>query len=590
MSIATSARAGSGSLLLGTALSVLALGGCLGQIGGDGQGAGAGSGSGGEFPCIADEQSATVLARLSKQHYLASLRDLATRAVGADVADVVLDTIEGTLTVVPGDTHDDHSKLDQTVSQAHIDGYYYVAVAFARELTSTPERLSATMGACATDSDSANDAACLEDFIRGFGSRAHRHPLSQADVAFYRDEVFAPATGMEAAAVADVITVMVLSPRFLYLVENEGTPVDERQDLLALAPFELASRLSYHFWGAPPDDELYAAAENGSLATEEGYTAQVDRLIGDPRTRANFDLFFREWFLLDDLAPLHQSVGTPTYDAFLDGFVPGEELRERVIEEALDLTRYTTWTSGGTLDDLFLSNLSFAKTEDVASLYGGVPLWHEGDTPIALPEPGRSGILTRAAMLATGSSLSHPILRGREIRRRVLCDDLPPPPPDAMSDLPELDPAITERERMEAYTAGEACASCHTMMNPIGFVLDRYDGLGRHRETARIFDDAGGLLAELPIDTHATPRITASDGLEVSDGAALSQLVVASGKPHACFVRHYFRFTFARYEDDDVDGCTLDGLHTALRKGASVAEVMRGIALSPTFRRRQLSP
>src|SRR5688572_24891231 len=118
MPIATSARAGRldgapqrrRALFLAAAVSALTLGGCLGQIGGDGEGAGAGSGSGGEFPCIADEQSATVLPRLSKREYLASLRDLAARPLGTDGADLLLDTLEGTLTVVPDDNDDDHSK------------------------------------------------------------------------------------------------------------------------------------------------------------------------------------------------------------------------------------------------------------------------------------------------------------------------------------------------------------------------------------------------------------------------------------------------------------------------------------------------
>jgi hypothetical protein len=437
---------------------------------------------------------------------------------------------------------------------------------------------------------SPDDPACLDDFVKRFGRHAHRRPLSDAEVAFYRDEVFEPATGMDPAAVRDVVTVMLLSPWFLYQVENEGTAVGGRDDLLALSPHELASRLAFHLWGAPPDAQLMAAADSGALATEEGYTAEVDRLLADPRARATIDRFFSEWLDFDDLAPLHQLAGTPQYDAFLDGFAAAPELRDRVLEDSLDLIRHVTWETRGTLADLFLSNLSFAKTEDVAAIYGGVPLWQEGAAPPSLPAGERAGLLTRPAMLATGSQLTHSTLRGRDVRRRVLCDDLPAPPPNAMDNLPELDPGTSERERMQTLTGSGSCAACHSQMNPIGYTLEGYDGLGRLRSTETIYDDQGALLAEHALDTRAVPAITKGDASEVADGVELSERVVASGKPHACFARHYFRFTFAREENPEIDGCMLEEMRGALIDGASIADVLRNVVLSPTFRQKKLVP
>ncbi len=574
--------------LLALAASGL-LSACVGDIGDD-QSTGPGGPSHPEsFECVPGDPSPTVLPRLSRAQYLGALRDLAQRAVGGEQAELVMTALDTPLTLVPNDSDPDHARLDQAVSQAHVDGQYQVAIAFATQLTSDATRVEQLVGACATDADASNDASCLESFIRSFGARAHRRPVTDAELAFYRDEVFAPATGMDPLALRDVVTVMVLSPWFLYRVENEGVELPNREGVLVLAPHELAARLAFHFWDAPPDDALLAAAESGALETEEGYAAEIDRMLDDPRTRATFDRFFSEWFLLDDLAPLDQSLADPDYAAFVGADVPGPELRARVLEDSLDLLRYATWESDGDLGELFLSNLSFAKTDDVAALYGGVPLWTEGSAPQPLSDSRRAGILTRPAMLATGSTSAHPVLRGREIRRRVLCDDLAPPPPTAMNNLPDLDPLMGERARMEALTNDGSCAGCHAMLNPVGFNLLGFDGLGRSRDVETIFGADGSVLATVPIDTSAASNIDGDGNTEVSGAVELSERIVESGKPQACMSRHYFRFAFARGEDSELDGCLLESMRQRLEEGAPLREVLRDIAMSETFRTKKLA-
>jgi hypothetical protein len=347
--------------------------------------------------------------------------------------------------------------------------------------------------------------------------------------------------------------------------------------------------LAFHFLDAPPDDALIAAAESGALETEEGYAAEVDRLLDDPRTRATFDRFYSEWFLLDDLAPLHQSLNDPAYVAFVGVDVPGPELRARVLEDSLDLLRYTTWESEGDLGELFLSTRSFAKTDDVAALYGGGPLWIEGSEPPTLTDSRRAGILTRPAMLATGSISAHPVLRGREIRRRVLCDDLPPPPPDAMNSQSDLDPLMGERARMETLTGDGTCASCHALLNPVGFNLQAFDGLGRTRDVETIFGADGSVLGTIPVDTSASSDLGGENDAPISGAVELSERIVASGKPQACMSRHYFRFAFGREEDAEIDGCLLDGMRLRLEEGVPLREVLRDVAMSETFRTKKLA-
>lgn len=567
------------------------LAGCVGDIGDGGVPGEEPPLEPGDFACTPGDPSATVLPRLSRGQYVATLRALVAATAGPQEVEAVLAALTPTLTLLPQDNSLDHARLDQAVSQGHVDAQYHLAVALARELTATPARRDTVLGTCASDADSNNDEACLEELIRRFGYRAHRRPLAEDEVAFYRDEVFEPADGMDLAAVRDVIAAMLLSPNFLYRIENEGDPIDGREDLYALSPHELASRLAFHFWDGPPDDALYAAADSGALLTEDGYAAEVDRMLDDARTQLTLDRYYAEWLWIDDLAPLHQQLGQPDYDAFVGAEVPTPELRERLIEDLLDLTRHVTWQSDGSFAELFTSDLSFAKTPDVAAIYGGVPLWQEGSEPAPLPLGTRAGILTRPAMMATGSIQTHPVLRGREIRRRIVCQDLPAPPADAMNDLPELDPIMTERERMEAITEepGTPCIGCHSQMNPIGYTLEGYDGLGRLRTEEQLFDQDGTLLASLPLDTVATPRLEREDDSVAQDGVELSRLVAESNLARACFARHYFRFTFGRAEDDEVDGCELEQVRESLAEGKSLRQVFRDIAMSPTFRQKKLS-
>lgn len=578
-------------VLGGSALLVAMLAGCVGDIGDGGVPGEEPPLEPGDFACTPGDPSATVLPRLSRGQYVATLRALVAATAGPQEVEAVLAALTPTLTLLPQDNSLDHARLDQAVSQGHVDAQYHLAVALARELTATPARRDTVLGTCASDADSNNDEACLEELIRRFGYRAHRRPLAEDEVAFYRDEVFEPADGMDLAAVRDVIAAMLLSPNFLYRIENEGDPIDGREDLYALSPHELASRLAFHFWDGPPDDALYAAADSGALLTEDGYAAEVDRMLDDARTQLTLDRYYAEWLWIDDLAPLHQQLGQPDYDAFVGAEVPTPELRERLIEDLLDLTRHVTWQSDGSFAELFTSDLSFAKTPDVAAIYGGVPLWQEGSEPAPLPLGTRAGILTRPAMMATGSIQTHPVLRGREIRRRIVCQDLPAPPADAMNDLPELDPIMTERERMEAITEepGTPCIGCHSQMNPIGYTLEGYDGLGRLRTEEQLFDQDGTLLASLPLDTVATPRLEREDDTVAQNGVELSRLVAESNLARACFARHYFRFTFGRAEDDEVDGCELEQVRESLAEGKSLRQVFRDIAMSPTFRQKKLS-
>lgn len=581
-------------------LLCLALG-CTGTLeGGVGERPGKGGSGGGvaepfeptKFACDAQQTPTELpLRRLTRRQYVNSLTDVLGRSglSGADltaVQNVARDEVgpfpEDRLVGVPGEKHGGFSRLDQALQQGHVDISYNVANALGRELTSSVNRRRALVGACATDTNTANDAQCLRDFIGRFGRLVHRRPLTMEDVTFYAS--VAGTTPVDAAVLADVVGLMLTSPHFLYHVE-EGDPAAAGPT--ALDGFALASRLSFHFWQTMPDDALLAAAADGSLLTEAGYRAQVDRLFADARTDGAIDDFFGQWWRLDELPPLNTRVGTAVFDAFVDRDVPTatlhEEMNAEVLEHARDVTR-----RAAPVQELLTSRRFFARTDALARLYGQ-PRWDGAGTPPSFIQPERHGLLTRAAFLATGSANTRPVMKGYRVRNGLLCTQLPPPPPGAGATPLPLAPDLTTREVVERITeqSGTTCQGCHRgLLNPLGFVTENFDAMGRVRTSQRLFSETGSVLLDKPVTTVAPPNVAGH--FEDIDDAAELQALMLEGEFQTCFARQYFRYTFQRMEDDVKDACLLESLQQDALAGKPVADVLKAVALAPGFKRRDV--
>ena len=481
----------------------------------------------------------------------------------------------------PGQKHGGYTQLDQTVQQAHVDASYEVAVALGRELTSSPARRTALLGACATDGDAGNDDSCLRAFVASFGQRVLRRPLTGTDQTLYRDA--AGAAPVDPAAVADVIALLLTAPEALYHVE---IPREETQGPALLDAYSLASRLSFHFWQAPPDAQLLAAASSGALLTPEGYAAEVERLFADPRTNVAVHDFFSQWLRLDELQPMDTRVGTPVFDAFAGEHMPDSDLHRHMQDEIRDLVTWVART-GGTVGDVLTSRKSFARTDDLAALYGQ-PVWDGTSPPQDFEEPARFGLLTRAAMLASPSGNTRPIMKGFHVRTALLCESVPAPPDNAMAMPIELSPDATTREVVEQITeqTGSSCSGCHsTLLNPLGFVTENFDALGRFRTHQRLFDADGTHRGERPVDTRTQFRF--GDRTRAVSGAEdVTRLIAQSGEFESCFAVQYFRFAFGRMEDSLKDGCALATLEGQAQEGRPLAEVLKAVALQPAFHRR----
>jgi hypothetical protein len=487
---------------------------------------------------------------------------------------------------VPEDVHGSYRRLDQALEQAHVDGFYRASAALAAGLT-RPEHLPIVIGSCAGNGATASDEKCVVEFIQRFGARALRRPLDAQELSFYRS-VYGPDPKPSAAAFADVIQVMLNSAQFLYFVEQGGEAVAGRPGVYTLTAHELASRLSYHFWQTLPDAELWETAEDGSLLAESAYERQVERLWRDPRTLRTMVEFFSDWLKVENLPALHERNRDPVYAAFAGEDLPSPELRQHLIDEMLDMLAHYTWTEPGGVKELFQSELSFAKTADVAAIYG-TSMWDGSSAPPRMPAGQRPGILTRAVFLATGSANTRPIMKGVFLRRHMLCDQIPPPPAGVNAMPPELRPGMTTRQVVEELTEqpDTQCNGCHgRLINPLGFALEGFDALGRFRTAQALFDRQGNLLESLAVDTRSVPRVTPSDERPSAGPADLVRLMLESGKLEACIARNYFRFTFGRWEDPVRDGCVLERLRSRLVESGRLADMLKEAALAPEFRQR----
>lgn len=528
------------------------------------------------------------LRRLSQKQYSNTIRDLVARlfeGTSSELTDareleaLLADVPEDERLKLPQELHGTYRRLDQRVQQPHVDAWYAAGIDVGKWLTASA-RFSDVVGDC----DQLDDSECVDAFIGRLGRVAFRRPLASGEVEFYRG-FYAPSTGIDPAGFADIIAAMLNAPDFLYVVEGRGEELPDRPGTFQLTAHELAARLSYHFWNTAPDAELSALADSGALLDPDNYRAEVARLFEDQRTSAAVTDFYDEWLKLDDLSELDRNNGSALFQAFSGENLPSGELRQAMRDEVFGMLRHYTFTQPGGVFELLTSPYSFATSSELADLYGA-EAWDGLGTPPSLGNQ-RPGLLTRAAFLATGTANTRPIMRGLFIRTTLLCDSIAPPPAEAGATPPELSPDLTTREVVEQLTAPDACYGCHqTFINPLGFALEGFDGLGRVRSEQRLFDDAGDEIGQKPIDTTSVPQVVLGDDTPSTGPADLMRLIAESGKVEACLARQYFRFTFGRWEQVASDGCTLEQMRQAITSEAGLSGLLRDVALSDAFQTR----
>jgi mono/diheme cytochrome c family protein len=337
---------------------------------------------------------------------------------------------------------------DQATTDAALEVAGYVAVRLL-ELAGTP--------------DSAPDRVQrLRDFCRRLAETAFRRPLTDEQKRFFVERQFERARDPETAVKRAVLLVL-KSPRFLY------EEVDGGRD-----GYDVASRLSFGLWDSLPDQELLQAAARGQLATREQVSRQAERMLGDLRARSKVRDFFFQWLKVDPAPDLAKD--PRQYPGFDQSVV--SDLRtslELFVED-------TVWGGASDFRQLLLSDSLFLNGR-LARFYG-VNLPSDASFQKVSGVPGeRAGILTHPYLLATFAytGSSSPIHRGVFLTRNVLGVSLRPPP-EAFTPLPAgQHPELTTRERVALQTRPQSCQTCHGVINPLGFTLEKFDAIGRYR-------------------------------------------------------------------------------------------------------------
>lgn len=390
--------------------------------------------------------------------------------------------------------------------------------------------LARATGGC--DVASAGEQACLDRVVDVIAPRAFRRPLTADERAALRSFITATrATESFADTVRLTLQVLLQSPQFLYRLEPGDLGADGSK-LVPLQGAELAARLSFFLWGSSPDDALLAAAADGSLLQPAVYRAQVERLLADPRARRVARHFHRMWLRTETLESITKDAATyPTYTP---------ELRDSWLASVDAWVDQSFWVDG-TLGAMLKKPQLFADARLAGVL--GIPAGGGGTgglTRHELDGQRYAGLLTQPAVIAALSltNQSSPVKRGVFVRERLLCQTLAPPPANVAIEPPDPAPGLSTRERFAVHTEAATCAICHVRIDPVGFGLERFDGLGRYREldNGRPVDDSGELryLRDASIEGPFVGAVELSkrlaDSVEVSDCVATQWLKYALGR------------------------------------------------------------
>jgi Protein of unknown function (DUF1592)/Protein of unknown function (DUF1588)/Protein of unknown function (DUF1595)/Protein of unknown function (DUF1585) len=561
------------ALLLGGLVAA----GCVGGIGGDEKGT---------QPTLTPETepSVTPLMKLSTRQYQNTVIDLLAASGLSSIAPTVQPLIDS----VPADATDTFKGLDNRVASEHMNGFFNVAAAVGDAIETDPALLTAVAGDCASEATLSD--SCVEGFLDTFARRAFRRDLKVDERARYaelNDGVRPPAEAIRAMVIS-----LMLAPQFLNHVEIEGVLFAGESDVYQLTGYEVAAKLAYAFWQSMPDDELLDAARDGSLDSDEGYAAQVERVFTDPRTKDTLWSFWDEWLRLSRFPGFAHT--RPAFQTLAEGEnlgAPGSDHYADMVAEIRALTDLFTWDESGTVEQLLTTNLSVTESTDLAHLYGVEPYSGSGAHP-TFADGERAGLLQRAALLVNALEVTNPFHRGAFTRRFILCDALPQPDPaelpDGSLDPPPPDPTATTRERYEAKVKDNPlCEGCHGGFSDLGYVMESFDALGRFRTMELVIDEqTGEVLGELPVDDVAVARVELQDDTPVEGVADLNQRIVASRKVNACIAQQYFTYALRR-EPGDASG---DEALTAdlAEADLALAEIFKNLALHPSFRARKV--
>ncbi len=457
---------------------------------------------------------------LLARHYHNTIRDLLGEPAAA-VADPPTDTAINGFEAI--------AAAQVALTDSAVDRYEKSARAVAAEAMKDTVRIAGLLGCQPTGPD---DAACHRSFVANFGRLIWRRPLTSEELDRYTAVAQDGALQLNDfnAGVEAAIFTFLQSPYFLYQVEV-GEPDPNDPEERGLTSIEMATRLSFFLLDTTPTAELLTIAENGGLGSADQVRAVAEVMVEAPGARLALGNFYAEVLRLRSLESLAKD---PTiYPQFSPAL--GAAMRQ----ETLALIDDIAFTVDGDFRDILDAPYTFVNGP-LAALYGLIAdpnqlgeNWQRFDLPA---ETKRGGILGQGAFLAAYAHVSStsPTLRGKFVRELLMCQGMPAPPPDVVTELPTGEAYKTMRERLAQHMTDPACSGCHTLMDPIGLGLENYDGVGVFRTIENgVVLDTSETIAELG---------------EFDGARQLGALLRGSDQVTRCFVRNLFRHATGHLE------------------------------------------
>jgi mono/diheme cytochrome c family protein len=417
------------------------------------------------------------------------------------------------------------------------------------------------------------ERTCARSILQRLGSEAYRRPMTTAEVdglmPFFEKGI---TTGGFEAGVRAALEAVLASPKFVFRLERER-PAAAQQTVTRVADLDLASRLSFFLWGAPPDQELLALAQSGKLTAPGVLEKQASRMLADDRAAALGTRFAAQWLRLQDLDKVKPD---PNFYPNFDENVAAAMKRETQLFFNDLVKRDRSFLEFFTADYTFVN-------ERLARHYGMPGVAGNQFRRVTYPDDSRRGILGQGSVLVQTSlaNRTSPVLRGKWVME-VLLGTPPPPPPPNIPALEESAGAVngkllTTRERMELHRANPTCNACHRFMDPIGLSLDSFDVTGKWREREN----------GMPLDT----RGDFYDGTPVNN---LSQLSAALLKRPEPLVRNFTENLMAYALGRRVETFDMPAVRAiagaAATDGYVLSSFILGVVRSDAFQRKHVDP
>ena len=353
----------------------------------------------------------------------------------------------------------------------------------------------------------ANEDTCARQIVSTLARRAFREPVSETDLqpllAFYKA---GRQEGSFDLGIERALQLILASPKFVFRVERDPSNLAPGT-AYKVSDVDLASRLSFFLWSSIPDDELLAEASAGRLKNPSVLERQTRRMLADPKALALVSNFAGQWLHLRNLRNVQPHA---------DDFPDFDDNLRRAFQRETELLFEAVMREDRSVLDLLRADYTFVN-ERLARHYGIANIYGSQFRRVPVTDEGRKGLLGHGSILTLTSHATRtsPVVRGKWILENILGTPPPSPPPDVptLKENEKGQKPRTMREQMAEHRANPTCASCHKIMDPIGFALENFDAVGAWRT-----EDAGA-----PID--ASGELT--DGTHIDGVVALRKALLS---------------------------------------------------------------